>query len=61
MYTRNAAYCSSEEDVKGTISEGKYADFILLDRDIFEVDPDEISEIRVIKTVLGGDTKYRGN
>jgi predicted amidohydrolase YtcJ len=61
MYTRNAAYCSSEEDLKGTISAGKYADFILLDRDIFKVESNEISEIKVVQTVLGGDTKYRGN
>jgi predicted amidohydrolase YtcJ len=59
MYTRNAAYCSSEEELKGTISAGKYADFILLDKDIFEVKPEEINDIKVLKTVLGGDAKYQ--
>ncbi|MDR2609943.1 MAG: amidohydrolase family protein, partial [Clostridiales Family XIII bacterium] len=58
LYTRNAAYCSSEEDVKGTISTGKYADFILLDRDVFESEPDEIHNIRVLKTVVGGRTTW---
>jgi predicted amidohydrolase YtcJ len=58
MYTRNAAYCSSEEDIKGTISEGKYADFILLDRDIFETEPREIHDMRVLKTVVGGRTVW---
>jgi predicted amidohydrolase YtcJ len=61
LYTKNAAFCSSEEDVKGTISVGKYADFILLDKDIFTVEPHEISSINVLRTVLGGDTTYRSN
>jgi predicted amidohydrolase YtcJ len=59
MYTRNAAYCSNEEDIKGTISTGKYADFIVLDQDIFTVEPNEISNIRILETVLGGASKHR--
>jgi predicted amidohydrolase YtcJ len=59
MYTKNAAYCSCEEDLKGTIAVGKFADFIVLDRDIFEVEPSEISGINVLKTVLGGDATYQ--
>jgi predicted amidohydrolase YtcJ len=61
LYTRNAAYCSSEEDIKGTISEGKYADFILLEKDLFEVKPEDygtIHNIRVLKTVVGGKTTW---
>jgi predicted amidohydrolase YtcJ len=59
MYTKNAAFCSNEENIKGTISVGKYADFILLDRDIFEVEPKDIHKIKVLKTVVGGDTKCK--
>jgi predicted amidohydrolase YtcJ len=58
LYTRNAAYCSSEENIKGTIAAGKYADFILIDRDIFGIEPTEIHEIGVVKTVLGGKTVW---
>jgi predicted amidohydrolase YtcJ len=61
MYTRNAAYCSSEEDIKGTITAGKFADFIILDRDVFQAKPEDyptIRDIRVIKTVLGGGTTW---
>ncbi|MDR1068724.1 MAG: amidohydrolase [Clostridiales Family XIII bacterium] len=61
MYTRNAAYCSSEEDIKGTITPGKFADFILLERDVFETKPEDyhtIHDIRVLKTVLGGRTTW---
>jgi predicted amidohydrolase YtcJ len=64
MYTKNAAYCTSEEDIKGTISEGKFADFILLDRDVFETKPEgyhTIRDIRVLKTVLGGRTTWEAN
>ncbi|MDR1292402.1 MAG: amidohydrolase [Clostridiales Family XIII bacterium] len=61
MYTRNAAYCSSEEDAKGTIEAGKYADFIVLDKDVFETKPEDYGKIRdtkVLKTVLGGRTTW---
>ncbi|MDR0424240.1 MAG: amidohydrolase [Clostridiales Family XIII bacterium] len=58
MYTRNAAYCSSEEHIKGTISAGKYADFITIDKDIFEIAPTEIHTINVLKTVMGGRTVW---
>ena len=39
MYTSNAAYASFEENLKGTIKEGKLADFVVLDKDVFQVDP----------------------
>jgi predicted amidohydrolase YtcJ len=58
LYTRNAAFCSGEEDIKGTVSAGKYADFILIDRDIFETEPTEIHNINVLKTVVGGKTMW---
>ncbi|MDR2089551.1 MAG: amidohydrolase [Clostridiales Family XIII bacterium] len=58
LYTRNAAYCSGEENVKGTISAGKYADFILLDKDIFEIEPTKIHTVGVLKTVVGGRTRW---
>jgi predicted amidohydrolase YtcJ len=58
MYTRNAAYCSGEENLKGTISVGKYADFILTDKDIFEIEPTDIHTIEVLKTVVGGKTRW---
>ena len=50
----NAAYSSYEEDIKGTIREGKLADFIVIDRDIFEIDPMEIKDTKVLQTYVGG-------
>ena len=61
MYTYNAAYSSYEETIKGTIKEGKLADFVVLDADIFKVDPMKIKDIKVEKTYLGGKLVYSRN
>lgn len=54
IYTLNGAYASFEEDIKGSISEGKLADFVILSDDPTSVNPGKISEISVEKTFLGG-------
>ncbi|MDR2458158.1 MAG: amidohydrolase [Clostridiales Family XIII bacterium] len=58
IFTKNAAYCAEEENIKGTLSIGKYADFIVLDKNIFETNPEEISKIRVLKTFVGGENTW---
>ena len=58
-YTRDAAYASFEESVKGTIAAGKYADFVVLSRDILAVPAAELLETRVLMTVMGGRETYR--
>lgn len=58
MYTKNAAYSSFEEDIKGTITKGKLADFVIIDKDIFHVSPEEIKDIQILKTYLGGKLVY---
>jgi predicted amidohydrolase YtcJ len=58
-YTLNEAYASFEEDVKGSIEEGKLADFVMLSEDIFEIDPKRIGEVEVVMTILGGEEVYR--
>jgi predicted amidohydrolase YtcJ len=57
-YTYNAAYATFEENDRGTMAEGKLADFAVLDSDPFTADLDEIRNIRVVDTYIGG-RKYR--
>lgn len=56
--TLNSAYEYSEEGEKGSIRPGKRADLVILDRSPLEVDPMEIRDIRVLKTIKDGKTVY---
>lgn len=53
------AYASFTEHVAGSLSPGKYADFVVLDQDIMTVAPERILETNVVMTVLGGQTVYQ--
>ena len=59
--TINGAYASHEEQVKGSISPGKYADFVMLERDPHDVNPSEIKDITILRTVVGGKTMHPKN
>jgi predicted amidohydrolase YtcJ len=58
LYTRNAAYAAFDEDRKGSITVGKYADLAILGRDPREEPPEAISQIPVQATVRGGEFVY---
>lgn len=58
VYTLNGAYLSKEEDMKGSIEAGKLADLIVLDRDILSIPSDEIKEVKVLTTIVGGKVVY---
>lgn len=53
-----AAYGQFEEEEKGSIETGKFADFVILDQDIMEVEPEKIRATKVIKTFIGGKEVY---
>lgn len=53
-YTSGAAHASFEESRKGVLSAGRLADFVMLDRNIFEIPAEEIRNVRVDMTVAGG-------
>lgn len=52
------AYAAFQEKEMGSISPGKYADFVVLDRDIMQVPPNEILQTRVMSTWIGGKVVY---
>jgi len=58
-YTINNAYAAFEEQTKGSIVAGKVADLVVLERDIFEISPGEIADVRVDLTVVDGRIVYR--
>jgi hypothetical protein len=57
--TLNGAYASHEEAIKGSITVGKLADFVVLADDPHTVDPSKIKDIQVVRTVVGGTTVYQ--
>jgi hypothetical protein len=57
-FTVDAAWAGFAEDDVGSLEVGKYADFVMLDRDPFAVAAERIPDIRVLRTVVGGETVY---
>jgi predicted amidohydrolase YtcJ len=58
--TINGAYASKEESIKGSIAEGKLADFVVLAEDPHTVRQDKIKDIKIVRTVVGGNVVYQG-
>lgn len=57
-YTINNAYSNFNESAAGTIEKGKVADFVILEDNLFDMDPDKLSTARVWKTFLNGKEVY---
>ena len=53
-YTLSNAYAAFEEDVKGSITPGKYADITVLSKDIMTIPAEEIPDAKVVYTIVGG-------
>ena len=58
LYTEGSAALSREDDVKGRLSPGMYADLAVLSRDFFRVAEEEIKNITSVLTVVGGQIVY---
>ena len=58
-FTRGAAYAGFAEDRIGSLERGKFADFVLIDRDIFaNASPQQIRETRVVETWIAGERAW---
>jgi predicted amidohydrolase YtcJ len=57
-YTLGSAYAEFQENEKGSIEEGKWADLVVLDKNLFEIPPREILSTNVDMTILGGKIVY---
>jgi predicted amidohydrolase YtcJ len=58
-YTLNNAYAAFQENVKGSIEPGKFADFVVLSDNILTIAPEKIRDVKVEMTILGGQTVYK--
>jgi predicted amidohydrolase YtcJ len=58
MWTWNAAYLSFDEGIKGSIEPGKLADLVIIDRDYLTCPEEEIKDIQVLQTIVGGKVVY---
>jgi len=59
MVTRNHWYLTFEEQAKGSIAPGRFADMVVLPEDIMTVAAKRIEQMRVIMTMVGGRVVYR--
>ena len=58
-YTINGAYVMDQDHITGSLEKGKEADFIVIDKNPFEIDVNKINTIKVLKTILAGDVVYQ--
>ena len=57
-YTINNAIAAFEEDIKGTLTPGKYADIVVLSQDLLTVEEEKIPDTVVEITIVGGEVRY---
>lgn len=60
LYTKGSAFAAGEGKERGTLSVGKWADVTVFDRNLLEVDPEELPKVRVLLTLVNGRIGYEG-
>ncbi len=58
MYTRNGAFLTREEKIKGTLEAGKVADMLVLPEDLLNISPEKVLNMKVDMTIVGGKVLY---
>jgi predicted amidohydrolase YtcJ len=58
-YTLNGAYASFEENIKGSIEPGKFADITILSEDLSLISPKELLDVKVEMTMVNGKIQYK--
>lgn len=58
-YTVNGAYQMGMEDKIGSLEVGKLADMVVLEKDLFDIELQEISDVQIMRTILGGKTVFK--
>ena len=58
-YTINNAFAAGEEDIKGSLEPGKLADIVVVDRDLFSLEPEMLKNCQVLYTIVGGRIVYQ--
>ncbi len=58
LFTSQAAWASRDENVRGTLEVGKLADLVVLDGDLFHMEPEQFPSVAVCETVLNGKTVF---
>ena len=60
-YTANGAWITFEEGIKGTLEPGMLADMVVLSDDLLGIEPDDIMDVEIDMTILGGSVLYERN
>ena len=60
-YTYSSAYASFDENNKGILKKGYLADFVILDQNLFDIKPEIIRDVKVMKTFTGGKLVFERN
>ncbi len=58
MYTKNVPYATGQEEMLGTLKEGKFADLAVLDRDPFNISESDLKNIKVLQTYIAGERVF---